>query len=116
MPEPHFHIKEGDTASAISGVLEGESGAVSIAGATLRFIMSPIAGGTAVVNAAATNNQVGDGSDGSRGRWSYQWTGAQTGEPGWYVAEVQVTYSGGGIQSFPNDGPMLIAIAPELGS
>lgn len=114
-----FYIGQGDTASPITRTLTDALGnAVNIQGATVRFTMTPAHGGTPVVNSAtALNLQVGDGSDGTRGRVSYgqgaaPWSGA-TGTAGDYLAAFTVTFADGTIETFPNGGYLLVTITPD---
>lgn len=114
MPEPAFYIKRGDKASAIASTLEDAAGdAVDIQGAIIRFRMQNIRGGDLIVDDYATNAQVFDGSDGSKGNVLYTWATVAT-DAGKYLAEWEVTYSGGSVQSFPNGGYLLVNITPDL--
>ncbi len=115
MPEPDFFLRVGDTTSIIRTTLEDSTGAsVNIQGATVKFRVAPINGsGTPVINTAASNDQNTDGSDGSKGKVSFAWIAGTTSFAGLYLADWQVTYSGGGIQTFPNDGYILVRISPE---
>ena len=114
MPEPDFFLKRGDTSSSIASTLENSGGtAINIQGATVRFKMAPIGGGTLTIDAAATNAQNGTGVDGSMGQVAYVWaTVAATASL--YVGEWEVTYSGGSVQTYPNDSYVLIEVAPDL--
>ena len=114
MPEPDFFLKLGDTSSSIASILENSGGtAVNIQGATVRFKMQPIGGGTLTVDAAAVNGQTGDGSDGSRGIVAYSWA-TVPGTAGLYLGEWEVTTSGGSVQSYPNGGYVTIRVASDL--
>lgn len=114
MPVADFTIKQGDTSSAIYATLENSGGtAVDIQGAAVSFKMAPINGGTVTVSAAASNLQNGDGSDGSRGDVSYTWS-SSLGTAGFYLAEWQVTYAGGAVQTFPNDSYVLVNVAADI--
>ena len=116
MPEPDFTLKRNDTSSPISSTLENSGGtAVDILAAAIRFKMAPIAGGTLTIDAAATNGQSGAGSTSNptTGQVAYSW-GTHTGTAGLYLAEWEVTYAGGSVQTFPNGGYMLINVAPDL--
>ena len=116
MPAPDFLIRQGDTNVPLASTLEDENGnAVSIQAATVRFHMSPINGsGTPLLDAAATNGQTGDGSDGSKGHVTYTWQSGDTSVSGWYLAEWQVTYACGAVETFPNGGYVLIYITPQV--
>ena len=115
MPEPDFFLRVGDTTSVIRTTLEDSTGAaVNIQNATIKFRVAPINGsGTPVINTAASNDQVGDGTDGSKGKVSFAWTAGTTGVSGLYLGDWQVTHQAGGIQTFPNDSYILINISPE---
>lgn len=115
MPDADFFIAQGDTASSLSDTLKDASGnAVDLQSATVTVTITPIGGGTAIVNAAAaSNDQVGDGSDGSKGDVSYAWQSGDTDTAGYYLARWTVTFQDGSIQSYPNDGFLLIAISED---
>jgi hypothetical protein len=115
LPVADFFLRVGDTTSIIRTTLEDSTGAaVNIQGATVKFRVAPINGsGTPVINTAASNDQNGTGVDGSKGKVSYAWVAGNTNVSGLYLADWQVTYSGGGIQTFPNDSYILVRITPE---
>jgi hypothetical protein len=118
-----FYRAQGDTASAIvrtAGAVDAITGlfvATSIQGAGVKFSMTPIRGGASLYNlVTATNSQVGDGSDGSKGRMTFgdaahPWTAGDA--PGDYLAQFQVTFADGTIESFPNDGYLLVTITAD---
>ena len=114
MAEADFTIRTGDTASTITDTLKDADGnAVDIQGATLTFTMTPITGGAAKVNTAAgTNLQVGTGTDGSKGKVSYAWQAADVNTDGFYLASWKVTFVDDSVQSFPNDGFILVHVSP----
>lgn len=115
-----FVIGQGDTAPPLARTLLDDTGAaVNIQGATVAFIMEPIRGGTAAYSGAAVNLQVGDGSDGSKGKVAFgqganPWTTGITGTPGDYLARFRVTYSDGKTEYFPNEGYLLVTITPAV--
>jgi hypothetical protein len=116
MPEPDFSIKHGDTLSAISATLEDQSGVpVDIQNANIRFKMKPISGGAIAIDSAATNAQTGAGgtSNPTTGQVVYSW-GTYAGTASLYLAEWEVTFSGGSVQTFPNDGYMLVNVMGDL--
>lgn len=117
MPEPDFTIKVGDTASAIFATLEDANGdPVDIQSAAVKFKLGPLSGGSILVDADAVNAQVGAGTlDGSVGDVVYSWgTASLPSTASWYRAEWEVTFTNGSIQTFPNDGYMLVAVTGEL--
>lgn len=116
MPEPDFHLKLGDTASSIfSTLLDSAGDAVDIQGASIRWKMMPLAGGTVTINDAATNSQVGTGgtSNTTTGDVLYGW-GTHPGTVGLYLGEWEVTYASGSVQSFPNDGFVLVNVMGDV--
>jgi hypothetical protein len=116
MPEADFLLKRGDTSSGIYATLENSGGtAVDILGASVRWKMAPISGGTLTVNDVATNAQVGAGgtSNLTTGQVVYNWA-THPGTAGRYLGEWEVTYAGGSIQSFPNGGYLLVDVLADL--
>lgn len=117
MPEPDYFLRENDSGSTITATLRDENdAAVDINGATVRFHMVAISGGTAKVSAAASNDQNGDGADGTKGQVSYEWQAADTDTPGLYLAEWEVTYVGGDVVTYPNAGYLLVRVTPQIAS
>lgn len=117
MPEPDFTILKGDTASRIESTAENSGGtAVSVENAIVIFRMAPLSGGTLTVAGTATIDQVGAGTTvgGSMGQVHYDWTATDTAAAGWYVANWQVTFASGTVQTFPNSDPLLIAISEDI--
>lgn len=113
-----FYRAQGDTASGMVRTATDSTGAaVSIQGAGVKFSMTPIRGGTPLYNlSTALNLQVGDGSDGSKGRMAFgqstaPWAAGDA--PGDYLAQFQVTFGDGTIESFPNDGYLLVTITAD---
>lgn len=111
MPSSH-RWKRNDTVP-ISGTLKKNNAAKDIQNATLRFHMFD-SSGAKVVDAAATNGQTGDGSDGTKGNWSYSPAAADTDKSGTFDAEVEVTYADGTIETFPNKGYIRVTIGDDL--
>lgn len=103
-----FYIGQGDTASTLLVTLRDANGnAVNITGATVHIDVTPIHGGTKIVDAAATIvNAAG-------GQVSYTFTAPQTATPGDYLATFTVTFGGGQVESFPNAGYYLVTINPD---
>lgn len=108
-----FQIKRNDTAPSITATLQASSTAVDIQNATVRFHMLD-SGGAVVVDAAANNDQVTDGSDGSTGKVSYDWAAADTDVAGTFRAEWEVTFSDGTIRTFPTPGYTTVIIHGDL--
>lgn len=111
MPSSH-HWKRRDTVP-ISGTLKKNRVAKDIQAASLRFHMFK-SDGSLIVDAAASNDQNTDGSDGTKGNWSYSPAAADTDESGDFDAEVEVTYADGKRETFPNRGFIRVTIGDDL--
>lgn len=104
-----FHIKKGDTQPAIKHQLQDDTGtAVDISGGSVRFHLKKVGASSLKVDAAATID------DGANGKVSYSWSSGDTDTAGSYEAEWEVTYSGGGIETFPNDEDIPVKIEEDL--
>lgn len=84
--------------------LEGSVNASLVGASVALHIRKP--SGTVVTKAAAL---VGDGSEGT---WRYTWTAGDLDEAGTWAVEAQVTYGGGGVQTF---GPNTFRVQPQIG-
>lgn len=106
----NFFIKQNDTSPSIRATLKGSDGsAINLNNATAVFKMSPMAGGNLTVDASA------DIFDPSEGVIEYLWTADDTSESGSYRAEIEVTYSDGKVESFPNSGFIRVEINSDIG-
>lgn len=114
MPQADFVIRQGDTASPLFDTLKDADGnAVDIQGADVLLNLVPVAGGPAVVSGGtATIDQVGDGSNGTKGEVSYTWHAGQTDVDGFCLGSWKVTFSDNSVQTFPNDGYILVQVSP----
>lgn len=110
-----YYIAQNDHGEAVADTLKDADGnAVDISGATVRFVMAPLNGDTLTTDAVASNDQVGDGSDGSKGAVHYTWASGDTATAGRFRARWIVTYTTGEVQSFPNDNVLSVNISPAL--
>ena len=109
-----FFLKRNDLLPVLAATLEDADGAIDLAGATVKLLMRDRALGTVKVNAAATVVQVGDGTDGSKGKVSYTWAGTNTDTAGTYDAEWQITFSTGKTLTVPNDVYDSVVIVADL--
>lgn len=105
-------MKTRDTAPVITSTLrDRDLNPVDISGATVRIYVRELRGET-ILDDDATNAQVGDGSDGTKGFVNYT---VEDLDPGGYRYEWEVVYGGGAIETFPNSGYLSLAVLDDLG-
>lgn len=110
-----FTVRQGDDFT-IADVLKDAAGApVSIQNAAIKLTLIPLAGGAPLLNAvAAVNDQVTDGSDGSKGKVHYTGAGALTAAAaGLYLGSWVATFSGPSSMTFPNGGYILFEVTAD---
>lgn len=109
-----IQIKAGDTAPTVQAtLLDVASQPVDLDGATARFILAGAAAPhTVAVDAPATVVQVGSAN---RGVVAYAWEPGDTDTPGAYVAEFEITYASGAVQTFPTQDFIPATIYDDLG-
>lgn len=112
-----IRIKAGDTAPAVNATLFDAAGEpVDLNGASVRFVAAVNNDSHAVlVDSAATLVQVASGTDGSKGMVRYDWAAGDTTTAEECVAEFEVTYSDGTVQTFPTEGYIPMTIEDDLG-
>ena len=104
-----FNIKQNDTRPIISATLiDGDGSTVNLDGATVSFKMRKAGQTTAKVNASATV------ADAAKGKVTYTWSSSDTDTVGDFEGEFQVTYAGGGVQTFPNNKYIEIEITDDI--
>lgn len=105
-----FSIKRNDTMPSIAASLEdSDDSAIDLTGATVRFLMTPIGESTAKVDAAAII------TDAANGKVKYDWQSEDTDTLGTFVAEWEITYSSGGIETVPSNGWTTVRVKEDLG-
>lgn len=104
-----FWIKQGDTSPAITGqVLDGDLRAVDLTDATVQFRAKNRATGVVVINAAGTFD------DATTGLVRYQWQTADTAAEVELLAEWQVTFADGAIQTWPTPGFINVHVVGDV--
>jgi len=107
MQDTHY-LKRGDTSPSLLYALDPAS--VVLTGATVRFNMRAKDTGTVKVNRAAATIVTATGTPTVR----YDWVGADTDTAGFFDAEFEVTYSGGAVETFPNNGFIRVHIDGDI--
>ena len=104
-----FYIKQNDTQPAFQAILEDGGGdPINLTDATVRFHMRAIGSTTPKVDAAASVISP------LSGIVRYTWSAADTDTTGSFQAEFEVTYPGGPIETFPNDGYIRVEIIDDI--
>ena len=101
-----FTIKRGDTSPAIRYALEPAT--VVLTGATVRFQMRARNGAVLMDVAALVVTATGTPTV------EYSWQAGDTATAGLYEAEFRVTYADGKIETFPNDGFILVRVNEDV--
>tara|TARA_R110000803_G_scaffold40727_1_gene87703 strand:- start:83 stop:409 length:327 start_codon:yes stop_codon:yes gene_type:complete len=103
-----FNIKQNDSSPIIQANLIGAGNAsVNLSGGSVNFRMQKSTGENVVQGAAEI-------VDASQGTVRYLWLAGETSVSGIYMAEFEVTYADGKVESFPNVGYIQVNIKPEL--
>jgi len=104
-----FFIKQNDTSPALQATLKDGLGAVvDLTGASIRFHMRKTGDTTAKVDATAVIENA------DNGLVYYSWVAADTDTIGSYEAEFEVTFTGGEIETFPNNRFIDVEITDDI--
>ena len=104
-----FTIKQNDTSPSLGATLkDAQLVPVSLVGAAVKFHMNSLEGVVKV-------NQTMTVTDAEGGVIQYDWQAGDTDTVGAYYAEFQVTYVDGSVETFPNDGNLVVSVVKELG-
>lgn len=112
MPRADFVIRQGDYGQTMRATLTDEDDeAVDLAQAiSVRLVIAPLNGGTAILDTTASIDQQGQQDV---GEVSYEFQQDDSASAGHYLAEWEVTWPDA-IVTFPNGGYTLIEITPQL--
>jgi hypothetical protein len=103
-----FYLKRGDTSPSLLSAITPST--VDLTGATVRFNMRAADNGAVKVSRAAAVIVTPTGTPTVR----YDWQAANVDTAGFYDAEFEVTYAGGAVETFPNDGFIRISITGDI--
>lgn len=109
-----YTIKRRDTAPIIQDILLDSTGtAVNLTSATVKFHMTSWDGVTVVVAAGSVTGWNG-GALGNNGQVEYAPASGDVANAGVFKAEWEVTFAGGKIETWPNDGWAVVDITGDL--
>jgi hypothetical protein len=101
-----YTIKQDDTYPALVATLSDANGPVDVTNATsIRLLLK---GATAAVSGVMTKVTA------SAGIVSYDWQAADTAVPGDYKGEIEVTWPGPKVETFPNDSYFTVTVVADL--
>lgn len=104
-----FRIKTNDSKPILAVTLTDYAGdAVDLTGAGVQFHMKKYGASSLKINSAAIIDSA------LTGKVSYQWLDGDTDVAGTYYGEMEVTYSDGLVETFPNNGYFTIIINEDL--
>ena len=104
-----YYAKRGDVGSSVlEQLLDADGDGVNLTGADVRFLMSvpeadePTVADDAEIVTAAT------------GHVKYTWVDGDLDDAGYYLAEWEVTYAAGAVETFPADGYISVVVREDL--
>lgn len=104
-----FYIKQNDTSPRLQATLKDGSGtAIDLTGASVNFHMRAVGSTTNKVDGSATI------ADEDNGVVFYSWASSDTDTSGSFEAEFEVTYTGGAVETFPNDKYIQVEITDDI--
>ena len=110
MATPTFYIKQNDTRPELDVFLrDDKDSTINVTGATVKFNMRNASDNTVKVN----NGSVTTVSSTS-GRVKYSFSASDTDTAGNFDGEFQVTFVGGQVETFPNDGFIKVIITDDV--
>ncbi|HEU02486.1 hypothetical protein LCGC14_0273720 [marine sediment metagenome] len=117
MAQPPTRLKRGDRSPIFDSVMRDRDGnPISLLGATARFLMRDATDRSNVVIVAPATivNPLAVAPDPDLGRITYSWSATDTVTPGKFEAEVEVTFAGGIVETFPNVGYHDVIIEQDI--
>jgi len=110
MATPTFYIKQNDTRPELDVFLRDDKDrTINVTGATVKFNMRNASDNTVKVN----NGSVTTVSSTS-GRVKYSFSASDTDTAGNFDGEFEVTFVGGQVETFPNDGFIKVIITDDV--
>ena len=110
MATPTFYIKQNDTRPELDVFLRDDKDrTINVTGATVKFNMRNASDNTIKVNAGSVTTV-----SSTSGRVKYSFSTADTDTAGNFDGEFQVTFVGGQVETFPNDGYIKVIITDDV--
>ena len=104
-----FYVKQNDTSPSMLATLQDAGGdVINLTSADVRFHMRKISSGAVVVDNAASVVTA------DQGLVRYDWQSDDTASIGSYLAEFEVTYGDGTVETFPNDRYIRVEIIDDI--
>ena len=103
-----FNIKQNDTSPSLQAALkDAQLVPVDITAATVKLHMKSL-DGVVKINETMTI------TDALNGVVQYDWQAGDTDTVGTYYVEFQVTYADASVETFPNNGNLVVSVVREL--
>jgi hypothetical protein len=110
MADPTFYIKQNDTRPELDIFLRDDKDrSINITGATVKFSMRNASTNVVKISLAAVTTV-----SSTSGRVKYSFTASDTDTAGNFDGEFQVTFVGGQIETFPNDGYIKVIVTDDV--
>ena len=110
MATPTFYIKQNDTRPELDVFLRDDKDrTINVTGATVKFNMRNASDNTVKVNLGSVTTV-----SSTAGRVKYSFSSAETDTSGNFDGEFQVTFVGGQVETFPNDGYIKVIITDDV--
>ena len=110
MATPTFYIKQNDTRPELDVFLRDDKDrSINVTGATVKFSMRNASDNSVKINLGSVTTV-----SSTSGRIKYSFSAADTDTAGNFDGEFQVTFVGGQIETFPNDGYIKVIITDDV--
>ena len=110
MADPTFYIKQNDTRPELDIFLRDDKDrTINITGATVKFSMRNASTNVVKISLASVTTV-----NSTAGRVKYPFTASDTDTAGNFDGEFQVTFVGGQIETFPNDGYIKVIVTDDV--
>ena len=110
MADPTFYIKQNDTRPELDIFLRDDKDrSINVTGATVKFSMRNASTNVVKISLAAVTTV-----SSTAGRVKYSFTASDTDTAGNFDGEFQVTFVGGQIETFPNDGYIKVIVTDDV--